>query len=204
MSTPAQSRAELLLSAAKRMLEAIANRVSLLEVLDDLCRTIDAHSPGVISSVALMDADGKRLWLGAGPRVPTELRPVAFPWPIGPGRGGCGTAAFLKQRVIISDITIDPRWPDDCRDLPVSHGLRAAWSEPLISKDGAVLGTFAMYYGEPRIPDTSDLELIEAAGHIARIAIEMERSQVALRESEERLRLAAQTGRMFAFSWDAA
>ena len=204
MSTPAQSRAELLLSAEKRMLEAIANRVSLLEVLDDLCRTIDAHSPGVISSVALMDADGKRLWLGAGPRFPTELRPVAFPWPIGPGRGACGTAAFLKQRVIISDITIDPRWPDDCRDLPVSHGLRAAWSEPLISKDGAVLGTFAMYYGEPRIPDTSDLELIEAAGHIARIAIEMERSQVALRESEERLRLAAQTGRMFAFSWDAA
>jgi len=204
MSTPAQSRAELLLSAEKRMLEAIANRVSLPEVLDDLCRTVDAHSPGVISSVALMDADGKRLWLGAGPRFPAELKPVAFPWPIGSGRGACGTAAFLKQRVIISDLTIDPRWPDDCRDLPVRYGLRAAWSEPLISRDGAVLGTFAMYFGEPRIPDTSDLELIGAAGHIARIAIEMERSQVALRQSEKRFRLAAQAGKMFAYEWDAA
>jgi len=204
MSTSSQSRAESLLSAERRMLEAIANRASLLEVLDDLCRTIDAHAPGVISSVALMDPDGKRLWLGAGPRFPAELKPVAFPWPIGPGRGACGTAAFLKQRVIISDITIDPRWPDDCRDLPVSHGLRAAWSEPLISKDGAVLGTFAMYYGEPRIPDTGDLELIEAAGQIARIAIHLERSQVALRESEERFRLAAQAGKMFAYEWDVA
>ena len=203
MISPAQSRAESLLSAQKRLLEAIANRVSLFEVLDDLCRTIDANVSGVISSVALMDPDGKRLWLGAGPQFPTKLKQVAFPWPIGPGRGACGTAAFLKQRVIISDITIDPRWPDDCRELPVSHGLRAAWSEPLISEDGAVLGTFAMYYGEPRVPDTSDLEMIEAAGHIAGIAIQMERSQAALRESEEWLRLAIQAGKMYAYEWDA-
>jgi len=81
MISPAQSRAESLLSAQKRMLEAIANRVSLFEVLDDLCRTIDANASGVISSVALMDPDGKRLWLGAGPQFPTKLKQAAFPWP---------------------------------------------------------------------------------------------------------------------------
>jgi len=59
--------------------------------------------------------------------------------------------------------------------------------------DGAILGTFAMYYAEPRIPDTSDLELIEGAGHIALIAIQLERSQAAVRESEERYRLVANT-----------
>jgi len=74
----------------------IANRVSLPEVLDDLCRTIDAHVPGVISTVLLMDSDGKRLWLGAGPRFPAALKSVAFPWPVGLGKGSCGTAAFLK------------------------------------------------------------------------------------------------------------
>ena len=187
------ARVESLLSAEKRMLEAIANRQSLSAVLDDLCRTIDAHQPGAISSVALMDHDGKRLWLAAGPRFPAQVKLLAFPWPIGPGMGACGTAAFLKQRVIISDIATDPRWPDDCRDFPVSQGLRAAWSEPLISRDGSVLATFAMYYGQPRVPDTSDLELIKAASHIALIAIQMERSQAAVRESEERLRLVANT-----------
>jgi len=193
MTNPAHVRAESLLAAEKRVVEMIANRVSLADVLDDLCHTIDAHVPGVISTVLLMDSDGKRLWLGAGPRFPAVLKPAVFPWPIGPGRAACGTAAFLKQRVIISDVTTDPRWPDEYRTLAVSHGLRASWSEPLISKDGQVLGTFAMYYAEPRIPDTSDLELIEAAGHIALIGIQMERSQVALRESEERLRLVANT-----------
>jgi PAS domain S-box-containing protein len=193
VSNPAQVRAESLLVAEKRTLEMIANRVSLPEVLDDLCHTIDGHVPGVISTVLLVDSDGKRLRLGAGPRFPPVLKPAVFPWPIGPDRAACGTAAFLKQRVIISDVTTDPRWPDEYRTVAMSHGLRASWSEPLISKDGEVLGTFAMYYAEPRIPDTSDLELIEAAGHIALIAIQMERSQAALRESEERFRLIANT-----------
>jgi PAS domain S-box-containing protein len=204
MSTPGQARAESLLSAEKRTLEMIANRASLPDVLDDLCRAIDAHAPGVISTVLLMDPDGKRLWLEAGPRFPAVLKPAISPWPIGDNRGSCGTAAFLKQRVFISDVTTDPRFPDDYRSLAVSYGLRASWSEPLISKDGAVLGTFAMYYAEPRIPDKSDLELIEAAGHIALIAIQLERSQAALQESEERFRLAAEAGKMFAYEWDVA
>jgi GAF domain-containing protein len=167
MSTPGQASAESLLSAEKRTLFMIANGMSLPEVLDSLCRAIDAHAPGVISTVLLMDPDGKRLWPGAGPRFPADLIPAISPWPIGPNSGSCGTAAFLKQRVIISDVTTDPRFQDDYRTLAASHGLRASWSEPLISKDGTVLGTFAIYYAEPRIPDKTDLELIEAASHIA-------------------------------------
>jgi len=81
--------------------------------------------------------------------------------------------------VIVPNISKDPRWPDDARDLTLRHGFTAAWSEPLISKDGEVLGTFAMYFPEPRIPLSSDFELINAAGHIARIAIELERSHLA-------------------------
>jgi PAS domain S-box-containing protein len=61
-----------------------------------------------------------------------------------------------------------------------------------------------MYYGEPRVPASNDLELIEAAGHIALIAIQMERAQAALRESDERFRLAAKSGKMFAYEWDIA
>ena len=134
MST-SEARAETLLSAEKRTLEMIANGSSLPDVLNDLCLTIDAHTPGVISTVLLMDPDGLRLWPGAGPRFPASLIPAVSAWTIGPDRSACGPAAFLKQRVIISDITSDPRWPDGYRTLAISHGLRAAWSEPLISKD---------------------------------------------------------------------
>jgi len=47
--------------------------------------------------------------------------------------------------VIIEDVTTDSRWPHDHRDLAARYGLRSAWSEPLITEDGGVLGTFGTY-----------------------------------------------------------
>ncbi len=193
VKTPSQP--ESLLAAEKRTLEMMANGASLSEVLNDLCASIDAHAPPVASMVCLMDPNGKELFPGAGPHIPAALTAAITPWPIGPNRGSCGTAAFTKQRVIIPDISNDPRWPDKSRDLALNHGFCAAWSEPLISSDGEVLGTFCLSYAEPRIPNNRDLELIQAAAHIALIAIELERSRLALknavveiRNSENKLR----------------
>jgi PAS domain S-box-containing protein len=194
-NTTTPTQAESLLAAEKRILEMMANGASLSEVLNDLCTAIDAHAPPTISMVCLMDPDGKQLLPGAGPHLPAAFTAAITPWPIGANRGSCGTAAFTKQRVIIPDISNDPRWPDEARALALSHGFCAAWSEPLISKDGEVLGTFCLSYAEPRIPNSRDLELIQAAGHIALVAIELERSRLALknavveiRNSENKLR----------------
>ena len=87
----------------------------------------------------------------------------------------------------MSDIASDPLWAV-YRDVALSHGLRAAWSYPLISKDDEVLGTFGMYYSEPRIPSESDLDLIEGAANIAVIAIESERSRGALKKAFEEIK----------------
>jgi len=199
-NTTSLSQAESLLAAEKRTLEMMANGANLSEVLNDLCASIDAHSPPVTSMVCLMDPERKQLLPGAGPRVPAAFTSAITPWSIGPNRGSCGTAAFTKQRVIIPDISNDPRWPDEARDLALNHGFCAAWSEPLISKDGEVLGTFCLSYAEPRIPNSRDLELIQAAGHIALVAIELERSHLALKNahveienSENRLRAIVDT-----------
>src|SRR5258706_9433610 len=159
-----------------------ATGAALSDVLNGLCAAIDLHSSGT-SFVCLMDQAGNQLLPIAGPRLPSAFARAITPWPIGPNRGSCGTAAFTKQRVIIPDISNDPRWPDEARDLALNHGFCAAWSEPLISKDGEVLGTFCFSYAEPRIPNSRDLELIQAAGHIALIAIELERSHRALKST---------------------
>jgi PAS domain S-box-containing protein len=89
--------------------------------------------------------------------------------------------------VITSDIAVDPLWID-YRERALSNGLRAAWAEPLLSKDHQVLGTFAIYYSEPRTPSESDLRLIEGAGYIAVIAIEGERARAALAKATEELK----------------
>jgi formate hydrogenlyase transcriptional activator len=192
-------RADSLLAAAKRTLEMIAGGAPLLDILANLCAAIDAQSPDIISTILLWDPERERLWSAAGPRVPSGWTEALSPSPIGQDLGACGTAAFRKERVIIADIASDPRWsgppPSLARDVAIGYGLRAAWSEPLLSKDGALLGTFAIYYGEPRYPSDGDLRLIEDAAHIAVIAIEGERARAALqkalaevRGSEQQLR----------------
>lgn len=180
MSTAALERAKALSAAESRTIEQINSGVRLPEVLDELCRSIDALMPALVSTVLLMDPDGMRLWPGGAPGFPAAVRPALNPWCIGPNRGACGTSAFLKERVIIADVTTDPRFPEEYRTLAVRHGLRASWSQPLISS-GTVLGTFALYYPEPRVPDAADLELLERGGQIALRAIQLERSHAAQR-----------------------
>jgi formate hydrogenlyase transcriptional activator len=182
-----RKRAEALLAAEKRTLEMIAGGAGLADILKRLCETIDAQASSVQSAVLLMDADGMHLRPAAGPRFPKEFLEAITPVKIGPRVGSCGTAAFLKQRVIVSDIATDPLWAD-YREFALSFGFRAAWSQPLFSKSQHVLGTFGMYYPEVRIPSETDLRLIEGAGHIAVIAIEGERSQEALRNAFEEIR----------------
>jgi formate hydrogenlyase transcriptional activator len=182
-----RKRSESLLGAEKRTLEMIAGGASLIEILNALCDTIDAQSPGIMSTVTLVDPDGKRLWPLARPNFTKDWLAAITPAPIGPCVGACGTAAFRGERVITSDIALDPLWID-YRERALSNGLRAAWAEPLLSKDHAVLGTFAIFYREPRTPSESDLQLIKGAGHIAVIAIEGERARGAVAQATEELR----------------
>src|SRR5580704_17942042 len=195
-STRTASHSESLLAAEKRTLEMIADGASLKGILNDLCSSIDVEVSPVISTVLLMDPDGERLWHTAGTLVAHDWLPVVSPLPISPHAGCCGAAAFLKERVIVADVATDINWLDEYRDLAIKNGIRAAWSEPILTKDGEVLGTFALYSSESRIPTDAEIELIEGARHIALIAIERQRSQAALalalekiKRNEESLRL---------------
>jgi PAS domain S-box-containing protein len=190
MATDIEDRkqTESLRAAEKRTLEMIADGASLKDILNHLCTCIDVQISPSVTTVLLMDPDGKRLWHSAGPLVPREWVSVISPVPVALEAGLCGTAAFLKARVIVTDVATDPGWPDGYRDLAIRNGIRAAWSEPILTKDNQVLGTFALYCSESRVPTDADLALIEGAGRIALIAIERQRSQEALRGALDDIR----------------
>jgi PAS domain S-box-containing protein len=78
----------------------------------------------------------------------------------------------------------DPLW-EDYKELAQVAGLRACWSTPIMSGQGKVLGSFAMYYRQPQTPTGVEARLTEVATHIAGIAIEHQRAEQALRSSEE-------------------
>jgi formate hydrogenlyase transcriptional activator len=177
-----------LYTAEKRTLEMIADGASLKDVLNHLCASIDVQVAPSVTTVFLMEADGKHLVLTGGPRVPGQWISAVSPRPVTDKCGLCGKAAFLKRRIIVADVATDPGWPDEYRELALSNGVRAAWSQPVLTKDNEVLGTFALYSHEARVPTEEDLALINGAGQIALIAIERQRSQAKLRQDEEELR----------------
>jgi PAS domain-containing protein len=106
---------------------------------------------------------------------------------IGPRVGSCGTAAYRKETVIVSNINTDPLWAD-YRELALAYGLQAGWSTPILSAQETVLGTFAIYSREPRSPTPQERKLLEQFAHVASVAIEHTRAQESLRRSEAKYR----------------
>jgi formate hydrogenlyase transcriptional activator len=141
----------------------------------------------MLCSVFLLDEDGLHLRYAAAPSLPESYRAATEGVCIGPNVGSCGTAAHLRQPVFVSDIASDPKWAR-YRDIALQSGLRAAWSSPIMSHDGNVLGTFGIYYREVRQPGPDEIQLIDYASQIAGIAIERDRSQSALQQAHRELK----------------
>jgi formate hydrogenlyase transcriptional activator len=180
-----QKWAESLLAGENRLLEMIAKGSLLSVILDGLCRLVEELSNDSLASILLLNDD--RLWHGAAPSLPKSYTKAIDGGVIGPAAGSCGTAAYRAEPVIVSDITTDPLWAD-YRDLALAHRLRACWSTPILSSEGKVLGTFAIYAREPRHPSAQHHKIIEQITHLASIAIERTRAEEKLRQSESELR----------------
>jgi PAS domain S-box-containing protein len=184
-----RKRGEALFAGEKRLLEMIATGVPLEEILNALCLIIEEYRPNTLASILLLRSDGLHLDSVAGPSLPKGWRQEMEKLPIGPCAGSCGTAAYRGSAVIVSDIATDPLWEvPEHRAAALRHGLRASWSNPILSSDGKVLGTFCIYERETRSPSAHDLGLIEKATDLARVAIERDRAEAALRTSEEKYR----------------
>jgi PAS domain S-box-containing protein len=179
---------EALLEGQKRILELIIQGEPLPHVLTVLCRTIEELAQGeMLASVLLLDADGVHLRHGAAPSLPESYNRAVDGIAIGPSVGSCGTAAYRHEPVFVSDIASDPLWAPFA-ELALAHGLCACWSSPILSCTAEVLGTFAMYYRQPRCPTPRDLRAVDIVTRTVAIAIEQSRAEQALRESEERFR----------------
>jgi PAS domain S-box-containing protein len=193
-----RKRAESLLAGEKRILEMLAKGDSLAEILDGLCRFAEEQASGGFASILLLDDD--RLRHGGAPNLPKAYTDAIDGALIGPSAGSCGTAAYRAEQVIVEDIAADPLWAN-YRDLALPHSLRACWSTPIVSSQGKVIATFAMYYCEPRHPIARDQEIIEQITYLAGVAIERKLSQDALRTSEAYLAEAQRLSHLGTWVW---
>jgi hypothetical protein len=136
--------------------QMIAANVPLSDILSQLVLMIESQAPDMVASILLLSFDGNHVRHAVAPSLPESYVKAIDGSPIGPKHGSCGTAMF---------------W-DDYRKYATAIGMRACWSTPIMSSKGKVLGSFAMYYREPRSPDGQEQHLTVVATKLAAEAIE--------------------------------
>src|SRR5580700_10627511 len=166
-----RKRAEALRDGESRILEMIARDARLEETLEKLVRVVEAQFTGLLCSVLLLDEDGQHVRHGAAPSLPEAYAKAIDGLLIGPKAGSCGTAMYRRELVVVTDILQDPLWAT-YRGVAEAYGLRACCSTPILAHSGKALGSFAMYYREPRSPIPAETRALEMATHLAGIAIE--------------------------------
>jgi PAS domain S-box-containing protein len=180
-----RKQAEAVLAGEREVLALIAAGTPTAGVLDAVCRQIESMSEGVHASVRLVE--GGQLRHEAAPSLPRAYVDAIVGVPIGPRAGSCGTAAFRKETVVVSDIATEPLW-DTYRELALAHGLRACWSSPVLDGRGDVIATVALYRRTPGTPRREETDLVERATHLIRIVGERDRASLALQRSEAQYR----------------
>ena len=185
MDVTERKQAEALRDGESRILEMIARDAPLEKILENLVLVVEAHFAGLLCSVLLLDQDGQHARHGAAPNLPQAYSEAINGLAIGPQAGSCGTAMYRREPVVVTDILLDPLW-EPYRAVAEPYGFRACWSTPILAHSGKPLGSFAMYYREPRSPTPPEIRALDLATHLAGIAIERRLA----REERERLRQA--------------
>ena len=186
------SRAISRYAAHQRVLEAMAMRLPLSQVLTRLALSIEDAAPGCLCAIMLLDESGLHISTGAAPNLPAAFTSAIDGAEIGEATGSCGTAIFRRERVIVSDISVDALWAR-YRDLALAHALHACWSTPIIDGDGLALGSFAVYYRTVREPQAAELKLVDDAVSLACVAIGQQRAESSMRVSEAHYRAVVET-----------
>jgi PAS domain S-box-containing protein len=179
-------RLEKITQAENKVLALALSGSSLQDTLTYLLSSIEQISRGMVTSIMLLEEDGKTLKTQAAPSLPKAYTEAIDGLQIGPLVGSCGTAVYLKEKVFVFDIALDKRW-ENYRNIALQHGLKACFSFPIISSNKQVLGAFACYYTHPQLPDEKDNELMERAVNLAGMLIGKDRAKKQVQKKEEQL-----------------
>ena len=187
-----RKRGEILQAGLRDVLEQMALGAGLQQVLLRLTEVIErALDYGARASIELVTEDGRALAVAAAPSLPEGYGADIGRLAIAEGAGSCGTAAFRREAVFVSDTSHDPLWRNS-RELADRYEIAAAWSVPIVSGRGALLGTFAVYYRAPRKPSRAERTMLELASRSAMVALERVQAEAALRARGEQFRRAIQ------------
>jgi GAF domain-containing protein len=153
-------RIDLIEQASEQAKRMLAEKKPVGDILARLVAAAEALAgPGCTASILVLGQDGL-LRNGASPNLPTDYLEAIDRLRPDPNVGTCAAAAATGSVVVTPDFRADDKWAE-LRHLPMSLGYVGAWSAPIKSPDGAVLGTFGTYYRENRQPTPEERKGVE-------------------------------------------
>lgn len=164
----------------KKVLEGMVNEIPLTELMNLVCREVERIAPEVTATILAVDKNGCVHPLAA-PSMPAYIGQAIDGVPIGPSAGSCGTAAWRGEPVLVTDIETDPLWAD-YRAVFAPTGLKACWSSPIKNHQGQVVGTFAFYFQDRRVPDALHHRLVQVCLHLCALALEREAARARIHQ----------------------
>ncbi|HEU4472309.1 MAG TPA: PAS domain-containing protein [Flavisolibacter sp.] len=160
-----------LLSLERSIYELSSNpTMELRHIVLKLLKGIEALHEDAYCSVLLLRQDD-RIEPFAAPRLSPAFTKYLYGLAIGPEEGSCGAAMATKQIIISSNIDTDPAW-NKYRSLVGQFGIKACWSLPIIHSQGRVMGSFAIYFMQPRSPLPAEMATMERMRNILRVLME--------------------------------
>jgi GAF domain-containing protein len=102
--------------------------------------------------------------------MPAEYADAVNGFKVGPDSLACGLATHTGQPILTADVTKDPLW-QPWLWMAEKFGYRACWSFPIHTAAGSFVGTFAVYWPQPREATSRDKELAATVTQLAGIII---------------------------------
>lgn len=154
----------------RRVFELAARGAPRSEALDEIIAMVEERYPSSMAVISLVDGD--RLQFGAaGPTTPASFAAAVDSIRIGPDCAPCGAAAFEKATVIAYDLLTEERW-EPYRFLATDLGIRSVWSEPIVNRNGTIIGTIALNFTKLTPPRPEDLRELTDAANLSEIVLE--------------------------------
>jgi PAS domain S-box-containing protein len=172
---------------------------NLRDIATDYIRGIESLHEGMICS--LLSVQNNCVYNIASPSLHLDYINLINGLAIGDNRGSCGTAAYTKQPVIVSDIETDVRWADFKSNVQ-PYGYKACWSMPIIDSNNEVLATFAIYFKECKEPNSQEELLIKRSVQILRMIIENYARIEDINKANERFQYATKATLSIIWDWD--